>query len=155
MGAPALPQILEQLYALVIAEAGDAEDLAVKLGPLSADLDERDAIGVGVQATTEDSEPVGIATARVGLRAGDSYTITCVTQSFDGDDDLAAACRRASGLIEVLEAAVARLEDAVGPVWSAEVAGHAYRPLRLEGGGALAAFESTVQVEAMRQEQRR
>lgn len=153
MAAPALPQILEALYALTQDEATQAEDLAVKLGPLRQDLDERDAIGVGVDAGTEEGEPAGITSARVGLRRADSYTITCVAQSFDGDDDLAAACRRANGLLVFVEAAVARLEETEG-VWSAEVAGHAYRPLRTDQG-ALAVIESSVRVEAMRQEQRR
>ena len=160
MGAPALPEVLDALYALVREEAGVPDggdvvgDLAVKDGPLRQDLDERDAIGIGVDAGTEEGEPAGIASARIGLRRQDSFTITCVAQSLDGDDDLAAARRRANALLVFVEAAVTRLEETVGAVWSAETVGHAYRPLRTDNG-ALAVIESSVRVEAMRQEQRR
>lgn len=161
MSAPALADLLDTFYALVrevagVPDGGDVvpeRDLAVKDGPLSSDLDQANAIGVGVDAGTEEGEPAGVSSARVSLRRQDSFTITCVTQSLNGDDDLPAARREANALLAIVEAAVARLEETEA-VWSAEVVGHAYRPLRTDNG-ALAVIESSVRVEAIRMEQRR
>lgn len=148
-----LPQVLEQLYALAVEHLAAEPDTAVKLGPLRADLDEMDAVGIGVDAGTEEGEPARAQTLR-GIRTRrDTQDITCVAQSLNGDDDLAVAARRAFALMAEVESLLPQLVEAVGAVWEAVVATYAYRPVRTEQG-ALAVLEFVVRVEAMEQEHR-
>lgn len=143
-----LPDVLEQLHGLVVEQLVDEPDTAVKLGPLRADLDEADAVGIGVDAGTEEGEPARSVTLR-GLRSRrETQEITCVAQSLNGDDDLALACRRAHALVAEVESVLPRLVEDLEPVWEAAVASYAYRPVRTEQG-ALAVLEFVVRVEAM------
>lgn len=141
-----LPVVLNRLYLLTETRMADAEDVSVKLGPLRTDLDTRDALGVGVSGSGEDMEPARAQTLLGLAWRAQAIDITCVAQSLDGDDDLAAACDRAYALFAAVEGEVVPLLTELDEVWEAQVTSHAYRPLRTEQG-AMAVVEFVVHVD--------
>ena len=140
-----LPEVLETLFRLTEERMRTDVDVSVKLGPLRADLDTLDAIGVGVDGTGEDQEPASAQTLHGLAWRSEAFDITCVAQSLNGDDDLAAACRRAYALFAEVEAVVPELAD-LAEVWEARIVSHAYRPLRTDQG-AMAVVEFVVHVD--------
>jgi hypothetical protein len=169
-----LPDVLDDLYTAVRVQlagalgvtADEVEPLhgvAVRLGPLRADLDVPDAIGVAVDATAEEIEPmVGQTLGALGSTV-ETWLLTCVCQSGDGKDDLMAATRRVWWLRSQLKAALPGL---LGPAlsgapalgvspgtWEAEEVSHSYRPARTDAG-ALALVEVTIRVQTIEQETR-
>lgn len=167
-----LPDLLDDLYVAVRAQLAGAlgvgpgevepqHGIAVRFGPLSADLDVPDAIGVAVDATSEEIESaIGQTLGSLGSTV-EMWDITCLCQSGNGADDLSAATRQAWWLRGQLKAA---LRGLLGPTpggspalgvragtWEVEEVSHAYRPLRTNAG-ALATVEVTIRVQTIEQE---
>lgn len=148
-----LPVVLERLYGAVQAQLSGEQGVAVKLGPLREDLDTPDAVGVAVDAVSEELEPaVGQTLAELGSTR-ESWAITCVAQALSGDDDLVAATARAWWLVRRLEAALPALLELDG-VWEAEPVSHGFRPVRTDQG-ALAIVEVALRVQTIEQETNR
>lgn len=168
-----LPDLLEDLYTAVqvqlagslgvtVDELEPDQGVAVRLGPLRADLDTPDAVGIAVDATAEDIEAgVGQTLGSLGSTV-ETWDITCVCQSGNGADDLLAATRRAWWLRGQLKAALrALLGPALSPsppplgvtpgTWEAEEVGHSFRPARTNDG-AIALVEVTIRVQTIEQE---
>lgn len=143
-----LDDVLATLHELVAAALSAEQDTAVKDGPLLDDLDEPDAVGIGVEAATEEGEPGRGNRTRVLCNTRDTLDITCVTQSLNGDNDLRTARRRAYGLLAVVESVLPALVQELRAVWKAEVLLHTYRPLRTDQG-TLAVVEFTVRIEVI------
>lgn len=117
-----------------------------------ANIDEQDAIGIGV-----DIGDVAGATSQLGYAVGSQeqpFDLSCVVQSSSGDGDLAGARTRVFELVDVVAGVLAEVPQLGVPdvVWDARIASWSLRTLRRRDVGALAVVEFTVRVNTYRKQ---
>lgn len=148
MASSAVPAAVDALLGLVRgAFAGQA--VRVDDGPPITDLDEPDAIGVGVSVET--GAP---GTAHRGFHVGstdESFGLTCVAQSWSGDTELATRRTRVFELLDTVDTVLEQTPDLglPGRVIDARIESWDYRPIQ-DGRGCLALVEFTVRINTYR-----
>ncbi len=130
---------------------GRAARVRVDDGPPVTDLDEPDAIGVGL-AVGEVPPLTGETRQGLGRRRTESFDVTCAVDCWTGDPSALAERRaRAYALLDVVHEVLTRGRDLGGAVMTALVVRHTYRGYQRDRApGVGAVLEFVVRVRAFR-----